>query len=99
MIPIARAVCSRGRSSSGVESRNEPEFLRACHTFRAALEISSPMNIHEYQGRELFEKFGVATPPGKSAESWDEAEAVAKSLGGKNLVIKAQIHAGGRGKG
>jgi succinyl-CoA synthetase beta subunit len=57
------------------------------------------MNIHEYQGRELFKKFGVATPPGGVARSLDEAETVAKSLGAKKLVVKAQIHAGGRGKG
>lgn len=56
------------------------------------------MNIHEYQARELFAKFGVATQPGAAAFTPDEAEAVASRLGGK-LVVKAQIHAGGRGKG
>lgn len=57
------------------------------------------MNIHEYQARELFNKFGVATPPGNVARTPEEAELVAKSLGEKQFVIKAQIHAGGRGKG
>ncbi|MES2307386.1 MAG: ADP-forming succinate--CoA ligase subunit beta [Verrucomicrobiota bacterium] len=57
------------------------------------------MNIHEYQAKELMEKFGVATPKGKVAESPEQAEAIAKEIGGSNLVIKAQIHAGGRGKG
>src|SRR3982074_3922456 len=57
------------------------------------------MNIHEYQAKELLEKFGVATPPGKAARSPAEAERVAKDLGGGELVVKAQIHAGGRGKG
>jgi len=57
------------------------------------------MNIHEYQAKELMEKFGVATPKGKVASTAAEAEAIATELGGKNIVVKAQIHAGGRGKG
>jgi succinyl-CoA synthetase beta subunit len=57
------------------------------------------MNIHEYQAKELMEKFGVATPKGKAASTAAEAKAAAESIGGNNLVVKAQIHAGGRGKG
>ncbi len=57
------------------------------------------MNIHEYQARELFEKFGVATSKGQMAETPDEAFAAAKALGVAKIVVKAQIHAGGRGKG
>src|ERR1051326_880794 len=57
------------------------------------------MNIHEYQAKELFEKFGVATPPGKAARTPDEAERIARELATNDLVVKAQIHAGGRGKG
>ena len=57
------------------------------------------MNIHEYQAKELLQKFGVATPRGKSASSPEEAEQAARELGTDNLVVKAQIHAGGRGKG
>jgi succinyl-CoA synthetase beta subunit len=57
------------------------------------------MNIHEYQGKELFRKFGVATPRGFPAFSVDEAVDAAKNLGGSVWVVKAQIHAGGRGKG
>ncbi len=57
------------------------------------------MNIHEYQGKELFRKFGVATPRGVPAFSVDEAVKAAQSLGGSVWVVKAQIHAGGRGKG
>src|ERR1700761_5858489 len=57
------------------------------------------MNIHEYQAKELMQKFGVATPKGAVASTAEEAEAVAKSLETSDLVIKAQIHAGGRGKG
>ena len=57
------------------------------------------MNIHEYQARELFEKFGVATSRGKAAASPEEAEKIAAELGTHQIVVKAQIHAGGRGKG
>src|SRR3954451_12651978 len=57
------------------------------------------MNIHEYQAKELLQKFGVATPPGKAARTPDEAEQAARELGTEDLVVKAQIHAGGRGKG
>ena len=57
------------------------------------------MNIHEYQGKEIFRKFGVPTPRGIPAFSVDEAVKAAESLGGKVWVVKAQIHAGGRGKG
>src|SRR5258708_23307088 len=57
------------------------------------------MNIHEYQGKEIFRKYGVATPRGAPAFSVDEAVAVARTLGGPVWVVKAQIHAGGRGKG
>src|SRR3977135_2907296 len=59
----------------------------------------SPMNIHEYQAKELLQKFGVATPRGKAASTPEEAEQAARELGTNNLVVKAQIHAGGRGKG
>jgi succinyl-CoA synthetase beta subunit len=57
------------------------------------------MNIHEYQGKELFRKYGVPTPRGIPAFSLDEAVGAAKALGGPVWVVKAQIHAGGRGKG
>lgn len=57
------------------------------------------MNIHEYQAKELLEKFGVNTMPGTVAESAEQAEKVARSLGTNNLIVKAQVHAGGRGKG
>ena len=57
------------------------------------------MKIHEYQGKELLKKFGVAVPRGVFCASADEAVSAAESLGGKVWVVKAQIHAGGRGKG
>ncbi|KYG68889.1 succinate--CoA ligase subunit beta [Bdellovibrio bacteriovorus] len=57
------------------------------------------MNIHEYQAKEILRKFGVATLKGKVAHSPEEAVAAAKEIGGNIWVVKAQIHAGGRGKG
>jgi len=57
------------------------------------------MNIHEYQGKEILRKFGVATPRGTACFSVPEADSAARRLGGKVWVVKAQIHAGGRGKG
>ncbi len=57
------------------------------------------MNIHEYQAKELFEKFGVASPQGKVAGTAAEAGQAARDIGGTGLVVKAQVHAGGRGKG
>jgi succinyl-CoA synthetase beta subunit len=56
------------------------------------------MNIHEYQAKELLAKFGVAVPQGGVAYTADEAIGVARRLGGSVWVVKAQIHAGGRGK-
>src|SRR6266513_1718647 len=57
------------------------------------------MNIHEYQAKELLQTFDVATTRGKGASKSDEAEQIARELGDVDLVVKAQIHAGGRGKG
>jgi len=57
------------------------------------------MNIHEYQAKELLAKFGVPVPAGHAAMSVDEAVEAAKKLPGPLWVVKAQIHAGGRGKG
>jgi len=57
------------------------------------------MNIHEYQAKELFDRFQVPSPKGKVAASPEEAAAAAKEFAGAKLVIKAQVHAGGRGKG
>src|SRR5207302_3452247 len=57
------------------------------------------MKIHEYQGKEIFKRFGVPIPRGILVHSPDETERAAKELGTKVVVVKAQIHAGGRGKG
>ena len=57
------------------------------------------MNVHEYQGKEILRKYGVTTPRGIACFSVDEAVAAAEELGGSVWVVKAQIHAGGRGLG
>ncbi|MBT2691430.1 MULTISPECIES: ADP-forming succinate--CoA ligase subunit beta [Bacillaceae] len=56
------------------------------------------MNVHEYQGKEILRKYGVKVPNGKVAFTVDEAVEAAKELGSSVVVVKAQIHAGGRGK-
>jgi len=57
------------------------------------------MKIHEYQAKDLLRNYGVATPQGAACFSVDEAVAAAEKIGGGTWVVKAQIHAGGRGKG
>ena len=69
------------------------------HGGRNAGRHEPQMKIHEYQAKEILRKYGVATPRGYPCFSVDEAVAAAKKLGGKVWVVKAQIHAGGRGKG
>src|SRR4051812_26590137 len=79
-----------------------PERLCIVRSASAPLFIcepqSDPMNIHEYQAKELLAKFGVAVPQGAVAYTASEAVEAAKKLGGKVWAVKAQIHAGGRGK-
>ncbi|MCP5143820.1 MAG: ADP-forming succinate--CoA ligase subunit beta [Gammaproteobacteria bacterium] len=56
------------------------------------------MNLHEYQAKQLFREFGITTGEGLPAHTVDEAVAAAKQLGGSRWLVKAQVHAGGRGK-
>jgi succinyl-CoA synthetase beta subunit len=56
------------------------------------------MNLHEYQAKELFRRYGIAVPPGVVAATAQEAVLAAQTLGGSLWVVKAQVHAGGRGK-
>jgi len=56
------------------------------------------VNLHEYQAKDLFRSYGIPVPPGKIAASPEEAAEAARSLGGTVWVVKAQVHAGGRGK-
>src|SRR5437868_6055315 len=55
------------------------------------------MNIHEYQAKEIFRKYGIPIPPGEVATTPEEAEAIARRFA-TTVVVKAQVHAGGRGK-
>src|SRR6266852_3757728 len=73
--------------------------LRRCRTIRPSNRRRTSMKIHEYQAKEILRKYGVATPRGIPCFSVDEAVKAARELGGKAWVVKAQIHAGGRGKG
>src|SRR5215831_17410183 len=57
------------------------------------------MKIHEYQGKEILKRFGVPVPRGRLVLDPEDAERAAVELGGGTVVVKAQIHAGGRGKG
>ncbi len=56
------------------------------------------MNLHEYQAKQLFQQFGIAVPAGRAVDSAQAAIAAARSLGGDGWMVKAQVHAGGRGK-
>ncbi|RLA48658.1 MAG: succinate--CoA ligase subunit beta, partial [Gammaproteobacteria bacterium] len=56
------------------------------------------MNLHEYQGKQLFAQYGLPVSEGIAAATVDEAVAAADKIGGQRWVIKAQVHAGGRGK-
>ena len=56
------------------------------------------MNLHEYQAKQLFQQFGITVPDGRVADSTEAAMAAARSLGGAAWMVKAQVHAGGRGK-
>jgi len=67
--------------------------LHARYTRRA-----DTVNLHEYQAKDLFRSYGIPVPPGKIAASPEEAAEAARSLGGTVWVVKAQVHAGGRGK-
>jgi succinyl-CoA synthetase beta subunit len=67
--------------------------------WRLGFDAGVDVKIHEYQGKEIFRKYGMATPRGIPAFTVDEAVRAAKELGGTVWVVKAQIHAGGRGKG
>src|SRR4051794_7501067 len=67
---------------------------------RLALPLQEfAVKIHEYQGKEIFRRYGMAVPRGVPAFTVEEAVKAAQSLGGAVWVVKAQIHAGGRGKG
>src|SRR5437870_5242167 len=93
---LLRCRCSQPCGGISIARRGFQGLIHCAH---------NAMNIHEYQAKELLEKFGVATTRGKVASTPDEAESIARELGTASpartvdLVVKAQVHAGGRGKG
>jgi succinyl-CoA synthetase beta subunit len=74
-----------------------PKYARFCAALRTPLTDTS-MNLHEYQSKRLFAEYGIPVPRGILAETADQAAEAAKELGGEPWVVKAQVHAGGRGK-
>src|SRR6185369_2863669 len=89
-----------------IKSATEPPLDRPASQFRARRSPRFPtfprdslMKIHEYQGKEILRNFGVPVPRGIPAFTVQEAVEAAQKLGGPVWVVKAQIHAGGRGKG
>src|SRR3954454_11955812 len=72
---------------------------RFCRARRSSHETDPKMKIHEYQAKAILARHGVPVPTGELVLSADDADAVAARLGGGTVVVKAQIHAGGRGKG
>ena len=77
-------------------------FVLLRYTFRAGEIQKTPMKIHEYQAKEILRKYGVPVPSGEMVQTLEEADRAAKDLfdkGNAVVVVKAQIHAGGRGKG
>jgi len=71
----------------------------AASSTKTDYQTNKAVNIHEYQAKELFDKYGVPTSKGQVAFTPEEAEKAAEALGTGKIVVKAQIHAGGRGKG
>src|SRR5262245_39207474 len=78
---------------SQAASETEASYRRACGT-----REEKKMDVHEYQAKELLAGFGVTVPRGAIAFSADQAVYAATELGGWHWAVKAQIHAGGRGK-
>jgi len=73
-------------------------LLQNTPTFQLANKKINSMNLHEYQSKELFAEYGIPVPKGIPASTADEAVKAAEQLGGELWVVKAQVHAGGRGK-
>src|SRR2546423_14305418 len=96
---------SRAIPPGGIEAPTRSRRRKRAISTRIAFPAVSPptpppaMNIHEYQGKEIFRKFGVPTPRGFPAFSVDEAVDAAKRLGGLGGGGKTQNQAGGRGEG
>jgi len=75
-----------------------PGLSRTIRRFRDNGPQKTAMNLHEYQAKDVFRSYGIPVPAGRVAASPDEAASAAEALGGSVWVVKAQVHAGGRGK-
>src|SRR5690606_7211317 len=106
--PASRQMASRrwrsiielptGRRGRGLQAAPRCAYATAS-SVRPDTEGAPTMNIHEYQAKQLLANFGIAVPAGHPARTVKEAVEAAKRLPGPVYVVKAQIHAGGRGKG
>ncbi|EME88533.1 uncharacterized protein MYCFIDRAFT_209837 [Pseudocercospora fijiensis CIRAD86] len=80
-------------------ARSSRQIASNLQSFRAAHQQVRNLSIHEYRSAQLLDSYGIGVPKGNVAHSAKEAEEVAKTIGGEDMVIKAQVLAGGRGKG
>src|SRR6185312_5568390 len=103
--PTTLLASAAGFRENGTFSQTGPAFCRgaaqrAGQRARPAADRGrrQTMNLHEYQAKEVFRSYGIPVPTGRVATSAAEAAAAAQALGGAVWVVKAQVHAGGRGK-
>src|SRR6516225_10454098 len=96
-VPVraANSLCERLRSCRGRTDWPGPDLFAQNAGFAPK---AATMNLHEYQAKDLFRSYGIPVPAGKVASSPEEALEAAHGLGGTVWVVKAQVHAGGRGK-
>jgi succinyl-CoA synthetase beta subunit len=96
-----RSASQRLARTTRLRAREHTRLVSGGH-FRGECALyargSAKMNLHEYQAKEVFRSYGVVVPAGKVAASPEEAVEAARALGGTVWVVKAQVHAGGRGK-
>src|SRR2546421_10965833 len=89
---------STSKSTSAAARVETPNAGWARAPVAANVRRPEPMNVHEYQAKELLSRFGVSVPKGIPCKTPEEAAKAFTDLGGTLAVVKAQIHAGGRGK-
>src|SRR5690606_5681762 len=97
-LPGGPRVLPAGGAWARIGGRVQPAGLRVRGTRCDPPQHGPHMNFHEYQAKQLFADYGIAVPAGRVARSPEEAVDAAKAIPGKLWVVKAQIHAGGRGK-
>jgi succinyl-CoA synthetase beta subunit len=96
---LAAAPCIGDNSRLSATARPDPAARPThCHRCGSFFPHGTHMNFHEYQAKQLFADYGIAVPVGRVARTPEEAVDAAKAIGGDFWVVKAQIHAGGRGK-